>query len=445
MRHSHKTTLNPLSESEALDRCRRAIEESLHWGDATEWRHGEFVDLAERIFRKTEVKLSANTLKRVWGKLPYASTPSNSTLNALAQFLGFENWANYRNQISIKTVVQKVGEPSHGGKKLTQRWFSSLRWIVSFIVLILVGLVAMWIVFPNGKEESVPSVHHERRPSIQNRLTSTLTSDDVPNTVVFKYDLAGLNGDKFEIQQTWDKRLRFPINPAGNTMSSTYYLPGYWHAKLVVDDKIVEETDVYIATKGWLGTIDTEPIPIYFRESDLLNGRLLIRDNAIDEIAANQTQLPSITYHYIQAFEGVNVDDLTLDIALQNTQAGGRGACRFTSIILVGTSGRVVIPLAIKGCVGDLRLRVGEVLISGKTQDMTTLGCDYSQVQRVRCEISEFRARIYLNDQLVQSVAYQQPMGKFAGIRAKFQGRGLIKSVLVRDPAGRHLIEYGVD
>ena len=93
-------------EAITLQRCLEDIEILLEWGDATKWRHAEFVDLAQKIYEKTGVSLSANTLKRVWGKITYHSNPSTATLNALVQFLGYENWANYR---ALRNEVKKTG------------------------------------------------------------------------------------------------------------------------------------------------------------------------------------------------------------------------------------------------------------------------------------------------------------------------------------------------
>lgn len=80
------------NEKVNIEKCRQRIEEKIGWGSSAEWQNQDFEALSERIFRETKVSLSASTLKRLWGKIRYEGTPNISTLNALAQFIGYENW-----------------------------------------------------------------------------------------------------------------------------------------------------------------------------------------------------------------------------------------------------------------------------------------------------------------------------------------------------------------
>lgn len=55
----------------------------------------EFTQLAEKIFHRTHVQISSTTLKRLWGYLNEPVAPRMSTLNFLAQFLGYSNWPSF--------------------------------------------------------------------------------------------------------------------------------------------------------------------------------------------------------------------------------------------------------------------------------------------------------------------------------------------------------------
>lgn len=79
-------------EEHSLKKCREVIEKKLAWGSSERWQNQDFENLSERIFEETRVQLSISTLKRLWGKIPYDSTPNLGTLNALAQFAGYDNW-----------------------------------------------------------------------------------------------------------------------------------------------------------------------------------------------------------------------------------------------------------------------------------------------------------------------------------------------------------------
>lgn len=55
----------------------------------------EFSLLAEKIFNRIHVQISPTTLKRIWGYLDEPVAPRLSTLNFLAQFLGYSNLISF--------------------------------------------------------------------------------------------------------------------------------------------------------------------------------------------------------------------------------------------------------------------------------------------------------------------------------------------------------------
>ena len=87
---------NNSRQKELLNDCLIKIENKLEWLSSVEWRHSHFELLSDRIFFETKVRLSAVTLKRLWGKVSYHSFPSITTLDVLAQFIGYENWISYQ-------------------------------------------------------------------------------------------------------------------------------------------------------------------------------------------------------------------------------------------------------------------------------------------------------------------------------------------------------------
>jgi len=85
-----------------IQECLSRIEKKLNWGPGSEWTNQDFELLVEEIFNKTGTNLSLTTLKRIWGKVDYQSQPSSSTLNVLAQYLGYSHWRDFQNHLSEK-------------------------------------------------------------------------------------------------------------------------------------------------------------------------------------------------------------------------------------------------------------------------------------------------------------------------------------------------------
>src|SRR5471030_1096522 len=97
-----------------IEKTIKLYESNTGWGDSDEWTNQDFVVLSGKIQERTGVALSHVTLKRVWGKVKYDSLPNTHTLNTLVQFLGYENWRDFRSQngnvtVNAITVIQING------------------------------------------------------------------------------------------------------------------------------------------------------------------------------------------------------------------------------------------------------------------------------------------------------------------------------------------------
>ncbi|HZF66020.1 MAG TPA: hypothetical protein VEZ55_16115, partial [Chitinophagaceae bacterium] len=85
-----------MTDAVYIQKCTHQIEESLAWGSSENWQNKDYELLSEQILDKKGIALSVSTLKRLWRKVKYDSTPNSSTLNALARFAGFESWRNFK-------------------------------------------------------------------------------------------------------------------------------------------------------------------------------------------------------------------------------------------------------------------------------------------------------------------------------------------------------------
>jgi hypothetical protein len=97
-----------------IEKTIKLYESNTGWGSSDEWTNQDFVILSDKIQERTGVALSHVTLKRVWGKVKYDSLPTTHTLDTLVQFLGYENWREFRLQngngaANAITVTQTTG------------------------------------------------------------------------------------------------------------------------------------------------------------------------------------------------------------------------------------------------------------------------------------------------------------------------------------------------
>ena len=127
-------------EKQYLESCRQQIEEKVGWGPGNEWQNQDFEALSKRIFKETKVSLSVSTLKRVWGKVRYEGSPTTATLNALAQFVGYEDWRTFTSNGNPRRRMEhqlKLHRSFHFRKYLRLFWQSPLLGIGVFLFSVM--------------------------------------------------------------------------------------------------------------------------------------------------------------------------------------------------------------------------------------------------------------------------------------------------------------------
>ena len=410
-----------LDEREELAKCLILIEEKLGWGSSAHWQNQDFDAVRERIADETGVALSTSTLKRLWGKVHYDSAPTATTLNTLARFLGYENWREFRKPLPLaENQVLQNTEPISPSPPTSKFLLSRSKWIWTAVLFITVFLTGNWA-FRNGEKRlEYGVITFGSRPVAQG----------LPNTVIFNYNAADSNADSVFIQQSWNPRLRFRVDKNNQHYTSTYYYPGYFRAKLVLNDSIVKEHDLYITTQGWLGTINRDSIPVYFNDRQ-------IRKNAV--VAVTETDLlkqgvdlqkavPSVSLHYVKPMGNLSASNFTFETELKSTFNHGSAVCQQTMIMLLCSNGVHIMQLSAKGCVGELGLSFSDLAVSGKTNDLSGLGVGFTDWAKVRCEVKDKQVTLFVNGKQAYTGQFEKDPGKIVGVRYGFQGSGEVRS-----------------
>lgn len=244
--------LDNIFSVDKLADCLQLIEQKLDWGSSKEWKTQDFEQLSQLIKQKTGLLLSVTTLKRIWGRIKYDSKPNTSTLNALAQFVDSKDWKTFKQP-------NQIVEPKPIETPINKHHTFSFVWIlVPLFFCVGFGLYA----FSKSTKSAIDKskFHFDHR-----KIT-----DGLPNSVVFEYDASFANaGDTIAIQQNWDNQRRTMVDRNKKVMTSTYYTPGFFKAKLLVNNQIVKEQDVFIPTQGWLCLVEQKPVPLYFTKEEI--------------------------------------------------------------------------------------------------------------------------------------------------------------------------------
>ncbi len=399
-------------EQELLDLCKHLIEEKLQWAESNEWRQRDFLNLIALIEEASQIRLSLSTLKRLW-KADYDGTPQPSTLDALAQFLGFEHWLDF------STTHTRHGASLPPPSKSTKRPY----------VVVGIIAVAMILIGFNYKYFS-PDVSNARPTlSVKNSVPA-----NVPNTVIFNYDFDGIEADSFFIQQSWNQYRKARVHPADSVHTSIYYYPGAHRARLIANSTTLAETVLHIKTDDWiaaarLGMMDNVPVYLNVDRSNWEGSLSVTRAQLTDGPLGLKSNL-YLSYYYVNDFEGLDPNQFILRTRLRNDSLL-HIPCPKIVLMVLGSYDMHMIPLTSPGCIGDINLKLADQLVRGKNTDLSALGTNVYRWHTLEMHRRGTEAEVWLDGENVYTADGLGEIGEIIGLNANFTGSGSIDFVVL--------------
>jgi hypothetical protein len=393
-----------------IERLKEHLLSFLGWGEVDQWSTRNFKELSDSIFERTSIQLSISTLKRFLGKVAYKNNPSAATLDAIALFLGYQNFADFCQR---NTVAPKIRKQISVQKK-------SLVFLFSTIVLVALISVLAFIGFP--KPEIDPS-----------QVAFSIRKVDIglPNTVVFQYDVSGVNAKVVEIQQDWDPSKRHKVNPKKNVFTHFYKYPGYYNAKLRVNGTVVKERDLFIPSNGWMAVISDKRSnsPRYLLPEEFHNDTILgIVDNLKQEFIASE-DVTVLDYYNALPDPKYSFRDFIFEADLKFNALSGKTPCEFRKLVLFGTKMFIRIPISVPGCASKNTLKLGSLVVNGKENDLSAISTPSGVWSNVKVVNTSNQLEVYISDKQVYKTTLTDDFGKLAGVRISFEGFGQIKNL----------------
>lgn len=418
-------------ENNHIESLLSRIEENLKWGDSAQWSSYDFDKLTELIFERTKVSVSSNTLKRVWGRIKYESKPSDMTLNTLSQFLGHKD---FREFIS-STDVKGLAEIEQSKARVWFKWppFQSRpsTIFVSGAIFMLVAIIAL----------SYTSKEQKYNPD-DFYFTSRKVTKGLPNSVVFEYRAKNARENaKVEIQQSWDKSKRMDISREDSLVTSIYFDPGYFNAKLMVDGQTVKEHGVLIPSLGWKAKVKSDERTVYFRDSTVAgSGRVAVAPQLLADngIARNGNSLNTY-FRYVDDFNDLRANDLLIETTFRNTSDTSQNPCRNSFLTLLMEGEVIKIPFSNLGCVAELEGWHIDEAISGRNNDLSKLGVDFDDWVMVSFIIKKDWMTVNINGNKSLELPMKGRLNKFHGLIYSFEGTGEIKSLSLNNSRKTYL------
>ena len=369
--------------------------------------------VSDSIASKTGVNISLSTLKRLING-EFARLPQIATLNAIAAFLDCANWHEYKIKKTLEirndqpevaeTMDSKPREYSRSRKAFFR--YSIVGILVVFISLSLVAILT----FQKPGPRNIDKAEFSARKT---------TSNELPNSVVFNYNIDKVIADSFFIQQSWDKNRRVRIYKNNYTLTDIYYEPGYHTARLIANDQIIKTIDVSIPTDRWLfysKEKTAKPQPVYINAgSGVHNGSLQLLP---EQITNSQIDLQKKNEYISVYFPGKiesNSDNFILKFRIRVNLVNTDPCPYFMTEVFCQRNFMYFISTR-KGCASEMIAQFGENLQSGKKHDLSALANEPNRWQDVELLLKDKKVTIRMNDQLVFSTSYQQAAGLITGL-----------------------------
>ena len=416
-----------------LQYCKSLIEEHLSWGNSSTWNHQDFEALSDRILEETGQMISATTLKRIWGRVTYNSQPSQHSLNTLARVLGYPSWREFYAMAEQQNSPPSDDNPVEAPLTANQHTFPLLlqkAYPVGLGILFVVA-IAVWFGFTRSQ-----STHDQIQVDREVTFNVRSVAEGVPNTVVFEYDVSGVQADSFFLQQSWDARRRSIIKPDEHAITSIYYYPGYYKAKLVANDSILVEHPVHVTTSDWLALIHQDPEPVYFPTEALTNnGTLSLSHEWLTENKLYDKEA-YVGFYNVGDFSSVAGDNFSLETQVKNNSVQGTNPCKRGDVSIRGENSLIQVSWGIAGCSATLHLIAGDVYLHGSNNDLSAFGADFSTFQDVRITVRDQNLSIQIGSNPPFETTYKKPIGKIVGIWYGFEGSGAVNSIRLKDQTG---------
>ncbi|UII81807.1 hypothetical protein [Flagellimonas sp. CMM7] len=421
-------------ERNSIEHCIKKIEQRYfpeQFSSGKKLRQRDLEYLMELMEERSNTRISLSTMKRLW-KNEFNQMPHLSTLNALASLIDYDNWNSFQQE------QNKVFELGNSTSKETSSFSKKLLFFLASSALL--AIVLFVFISNDDKPLKIPD-------NIMFSASKTVVNN-VPNSVIFSYDLQGIEADSFFIQRSWNPNHKKPIDPSKKNFSEIYYYPGFHWARLMANDEVIKKTRIHVQTDGWFATAKSnrlDIIPFYPNQSTLVsNGIMRVKDETFEQSSVDPKKGLIVSYFNIREFFGLPSDAYVLETRVRFDDVQSL-VCPYMEVSIIDEKASSWLGITDKGCVSNLNIKVGDTILSGSENDFTALGTNLSEWQTIRLVSSNKRLKYYLNNTLALDQPFEGDRGQIMGLILTFTGKGAVDYVYLKNLDGAKVYSEDFD
>ncbi|NIJ54390.1 hypothetical protein [Dyadobacter arcticus] len=398
----------------------------------------DFDHVGNEIERFTGISISGSTIKRLLSG-QFSRLPQIATLDAISKYSGFKNWQEYKSALkqgeNDKLSENAFEDPKIEKIKKAKPENKTLKLALTGLIVTAIGILAFM-------QLSRRSAHFEKA-SFSMRKT---TADNIPNTVIFQYNVDDVVADSFFIQQSWDSSKRVRIFKNNYTLTDIYFEPGYHIAKLIANDSVIKAIDVSIPTDRWFlfAKDNLSGMPQYITTSNAHSG--VDFGITAKDLTDNKIDITKEKFYVSTFFPGkidVSSDNFTLKTRVKIKEVR-KNFCPYVALEIFTQRYPMFFTITPKGCVSEAMVQFGEKFISGKETDLASLGFDVKQWMDIELIVKNRHARITLNNKEIFTITYKNTSKLIAGLGFMSNGLCEIEFVELKGLDGKVVYRDGL-
>ncbi|WP_026350725.1 hypothetical protein [Dyadobacter beijingensis] len=425
------------SSLDLLDHCCQLVADTYGKPDSPEWTNSDFIRLSSILYKKTHVRISPNTLKRIFGKIKTDARyyPQKATRDALVQYVGFADWDRFidaqsrQNSIiftqspDIQSVMTpQVEVPSSGSRA---RKLPSRMILLTSFALIVAGIAA-WRGFVFWQSKKTAVTLFCKNPEGENPHSAVFVLRDFGHVSELSNEYAIDFGDNDEIR----------LNAKDSVYSHYYEVPGRYFAILKKAGTPLDTVPVFLRTSGWTATAkmmyDTTrvyPIETPGLFSHAYNS-VSAKEIARAGVDTNRTFFVDFINTHTSGIDGDNFE-LLVDVKASPPRPGVR--CSQVRLTVYGDSSNHMVDIMKPGCVHWSKLQFSELKKDGRSEGPNFLGADLTAGGTIEMKVVNRRATLLINGKEAYKNTYHKALRHIYGLDIMFAGIGTVRSVRLRD------------
>jgi hypothetical protein len=398
----------------------------------------DFDHISSEIEVGTGTLISSSTIKRLLnGK--FSRLPQVATLDAISKYLGYRSWQEYRSALVHRDGVlpgeDKKQKPEIIVQKKASTEFKRIK--IAAIVCLSIGILVIAGFIQLSEKRRFPDFSKASFAARKN------TTNEIPNTVVFNYNVDQIKADSFFIQQSWDRNRRVRIFKKNYVLTDIYYEPGYHIAKLIANDSVIRIVEISIPTDRWFLYAKDNPrsIPEYINApGSATDGIFSVTEKDVLDSKIDASKEKEYVYAYFPGKLEVSSDNYVLRTKVRVNEIK-KNFCPYLMLEVFSQRYSMFFKCTPRGCSSEAMLQFGDQFVSGKESDLAFLGFDVTQWMDVELSVKDRHVKIFINNKEVFSTSYKHTSKLITGLAFISNGLCQVDFIEMKGLDGRIVYE----